>query len=175
VAPVYYGFSRTRLVYLPEGRWRDFWTGALERGGQVVRRLADVEEIPVFARAGAIIPRLDPSPGTLLPAAREGVRSAGDDLRIDLYPGVDGCFWLRDGTLFAWDEAAGTLTISESPVARQVSVRQVGVESVWFVEATCGGQAVTAVRGSLNGEKDYRRVTVAQGQAVALKWRGGSG
>jgi len=70
VAPVYYGFSRTRLVYLPVGEWRGFWSGELLRVGRVVRRRAGVESIPVFARAGAIIPRLDPSPDTLLPATR---------------------------------------------------------------------------------------------------------
>ena len=32
VAPVYYGFSRTRLVFLPQGLWRDFWTGELSAG-----------------------------------------------------------------------------------------------------------------------------------------------
>jgi alpha-D-xyloside xylohydrolase len=129
VAPVYYGFSRTRPVYLPEGQWRDFWTGELLEGGQVVRRRAEVEQIPVFARAGAIIPRLDPSPATLLPATREGVRSAGNDLRIDLYPGDNGRFRLGDGTKFAWDEAAQTLSISGSPVERRVSVRCVGSET----------------------------------------------
>jgi len=175
VAPVYYGFSRTRLVYLPEGKWRDFWTGEPLEGGQVVQRPAAVDEIPVCARAGAIIPRLDPSPDTLLPATREGVRQAGDDLRIDLYPGADGRFRLSDGTEFAWDEAAQVLTISGSPMARRVSVRWVGVEPGRFAGAICGGQSVTAARGSLNGEKEYRRVTVAEGQSVAWKWGGGSG
>lgn len=120
VAPVYYGFARTRLVYLPAGEWRDFWSGELLAGGRVVRRRADLETIPVFARAGAIVPRLDPSPLTLPPA--------GDDLRIDVYPGANGRFRLADGTEFAWDEAAQTLTISGSPVARRVSARRVGVD-----------------------------------------------
>ena len=128
VAPVYYGFSRTRPVYLPAGGWRDFWTGEPVQGGRVVRRQADVEEIPVFARAGAIIPWLDPSPDTLLPAIMDGVQSAGDDLRTDLYPGADGSFRLADGTEFAWDEATQVLTISASPVRRQISARRVGVE-----------------------------------------------
>ncbi len=129
VAPVYYGFSRTRLVYLPTGHWRDFWSGELVEGGRVVRCQAEIEQIPVFARAGAIIPRLDPTPDTLLPATQEGVRSAGNDLRLDLYPGADGHFRLHDGTQFDWDEAAQTLTISNSPLERQVSVRRVGIDA----------------------------------------------
>jgi len=43
------------------------------------------------------------------------VRHAGDDLRIDVYPGADGRFRLVDGTEFTWDEDARTLTISGSP------------------------------------------------------------
>jgi alpha-D-xyloside xylohydrolase len=168
VAPVYYGFSRTRLVYLPEGLWRDFWTGELLAGGRVVRRQADVEQIPVFARAGAIIPWLDPSPTTLLPAVREGVRSAGDDLRIDLYPGANGRFRLCDGTEFAWDEATRMLTVSSSPVVRQVSVRRVGVEPARFAVADCAGNPLTTECGSLNGEQDYGRVTV-DGQVAAFR------
>jgi alpha-D-xyloside xylohydrolase len=162
VAPVYYGFSRRRRVYLPQGQWRDFWHGELLAGGRVVARRAALAQIPVFARAGAIVPRLDPSPDTLLPATRPGVRSPGDDLRLDLYPGADRFFRLYDGTEFAWDQAAGTLTISGSPVTRQVSVRRVGVE---------GGRLVGAeARGSLNGEPEYERVTVA-GRTVTLSWR----
>ena len=142
VAPVYYGFSRTRPVYLPAGGWRDFWTGEPVQGGRVVRRQADVEEIPVFARAGAIIPWLDPSPDTLLPAIMDGVQSAGDDLRTDLYPGADGSFRLADGTEFAWDEATQVLTISASPVRRQISARRVGVEGE-VARVVVDGEAVT--------------------------------
>jgi alpha-D-xyloside xylohydrolase len=128
VAPVYYGFARARMIYLPAGRWCDFWTGELLVGGQVIRYQADVETLPVLARAGAIIPRLDPSPDTLLPATRGGLRSMGDDLRVDVYLGADGHFRLVDGTEFSWHDAAQTLTISGSPVERQVAVRRVGVD-----------------------------------------------
>ena len=170
VAPIYYGFSRTRPVYLPEGRWRDFWTGELLAGGQVVRHRADVEQIPVFARAGAIIPRLDPSPDTLLPAIQEGVRQAGDDLRLDVYPGAEGRFQLHDGTEFVWDEAARTLTISNSPLVRQVSVRCVGDDACRVAQADCAGQALNIEQCSLNGEPEYARVTVA-GPAVVFRWQ----
>jgi alpha-D-xyloside xylohydrolase len=171
VAPVYYGYSRTRLVYLPEGLWRDFWTGELLRGGRTLRCAVDVEQIPVFARAGALIPRLDPSPHTLLPAAREGMKQAGDDLRLDLYPGSDGWFRLCDGTEFVWNEASRTLAICGSPVSRQVSVRHVGGEPGRFAGAECAGTPLCSERGSLNGETEYERVTV-DARRVVLKWQG---
>jgi hypothetical protein len=94
--------------------------GYFDPVGQVLHHRTDVEMIPIFGRAGAIIPQLDPSPDTLLPATRVGVRSAGDALRVDAYPGADRRFRLVDGTEFAWDKVAQTLTVSGSPVARQV-------------------------------------------------------
>ncbi len=170
VAPVYYGFSRTRLVHLPPGTWRDFWSGDLWEGGQVIRCQAGVEQIPVFARAGAIIPLLDPSPDTLLPASREGVRVAGDDLRIDLYPGADGYFRMYDGTEFAWNEAARMLAISGSPVERQLSVRRVEGELGRFMGAGAAGRSLVVERGSLGGESGYWRVRLSQ-EPVILEWR----
>lgn len=170
VAPVYYGFSRTRLVYLPEGAWRDYWTGELLQGGQVIRYRAKVARIPVFARAGAIIPRLDPSPDTLLPATREGVRAAGDDLRLDLYPGADGRFRMYDGSEFAWDEASQALAISGSPVERRVSVRRVGVGPDHPARADCGGRTLPVEGGSLNGEEEYGRAAVGK-DTVGFRWR----
>lgn len=171
VAPVYYGFARTRKVYLPAGLWRDFWNGELIEGGQTVARQAEVDQIPVFARAGAIIPWLDPSPDTLVPASQEGVRSAGDDLRIDVYPGASGLLDLYDGTRFSWDEPSQTLTISDSPLRRQVSVRRVGTAPTLFTAAVCAGSRLPVEESSLSGEAEYRRVWI-EGQAVALIWDG---
>ena len=169
VAPVYYGFSRTRLVFLPEGLWRDFWTGERLPGGRVIRHRADVDQMPVFARAGAILPMLDPSPDTLLPAIQDGVRTAGNDLRLDLYSGANGRFRLYDGTEFAWDEAAQTLTISGSPVERQLSVRRVGVDSGRWSSAMSGDRELPVERGSLNGGGEYGRVTVGE-ETIVLHW-----
>ena len=170
LAPLYYGFSRIRVVYLPQGPWRDFWNGERFEGGRAIRCRAGPEEIPVFARAGAIIPWLDPSPDTLLPASQEGVRQAGDDLRIDVYPGADGHFRLYDGTHFQWEEARQRLTVSASPLRRQVSVRRMGVTPGQPDDATSAGRSLAVARGSLNGEESYGRVVV-DGQGVALQWR----
>ncbi|MGD2039226.1 MAG: glycoside hydrolase family 31 protein [Anaerolineae bacterium] len=170
VAPVYYGFSRIRLLYLPAGLWRDFWTGAPVEGGQAIRSPAEITQIPAFARAGAIIPRLDPTPDTLLLATKAGIQSAGDDLRIDVYAGADGRFQLYDGTEFVWDEAAQELTVTSSPVPRQVSVRRVVEETNPFVTAHSGGQDLTMAAGSLNGEPEYGRVTLS-GLPVVFSWR----
>jgi alpha-D-xyloside xylohydrolase len=168
VAPLYYGFSRECWVYLPVGGWRDFWTGEFLTGGQTVTRPAEIDTIPVLVRAGAIIPWLDPSPETLLPATAAGVRSAGVDLRLDIYLGADGEFQLTDETHFVWQEAAQTLTISNSPLTRQISVRRVGVETS-PAQVTCNGQPIPTMAGSLNGEQDYVRFPVAD-QTYQVSW-----
>lgn len=43
-------------VYLPKGRWTNFFTGAIYKGGRTVRVHSDLNTIPVFAKAGAIVP-----------------------------------------------------------------------------------------------------------------------
>jgi hypothetical protein len=47
--------AKTR-VWLPEGRWTDFFTGRIYRGGQWVDMHRDLNAIPVFAKEGAIVP-----------------------------------------------------------------------------------------------------------------------
>ncbi len=113
VAPVYYGLDRFRYLYLPAGGWRDFWTGEWREGGRVHQVPADLETIPVHARAGAIIPWLDPSADTCVPAEDPATRSgqAGADLRLSLYPGADGSFQLYDGTRFIWREQEAVLLV----------------------------------------------------------------
>jgi alpha-D-xyloside xylohydrolase len=115
VAPVYWSGDRVRHLYLPDGQWRDFWSGEMLEGGRVHRRDAPLEVTPMYARAGAIIPLLDPSADTLLPTDNPALRVAGDDLRLLIFAGANGSTRLYDGTRFAWDDAAATLTVEGTP------------------------------------------------------------
>ena len=56
VAPVLWPGSRTRDVRLPEGDWYDYWSGEKHTGPKVVRVEAPIDLIPLFVRAGAIVP-----------------------------------------------------------------------------------------------------------------------
>ena len=59
-------------VYLPKGRWTHFFTGAVYKGGRTVRVHSDLNTIPVFAKAGAIVPlSLDAGNGAGNPAQME--------------------------------------------------------------------------------------------------------
>jgi alpha-glucosidase len=56
VAPILQPNQTSRLVYLPEGLWYDFWTGKKYSGGTMTRVDAPLEVVPMFIRGGSIIP-----------------------------------------------------------------------------------------------------------------------
>lgn len=60
VAPILRPGAPARSVYLPHGLWFDFWSGGLFEGGQHIVAEAVAEHIPVFVRAGAVIPTTTP-------------------------------------------------------------------------------------------------------------------
>lgn len=67
VAPVFTD-AGTRSVYLPEGEWRDYWTGERHAGGQYVDVDVGLADLPLFVRAGSVVPQREPTqsvePGT---------------------------------------------------------------------------------------------------------------
>jgi len=64
VAPVIYKGKTQRSIYLPEGNWFDFHTGIEYTGKQYVDYTLDIENIPVFAKAGSFIPMTTPVTST---------------------------------------------------------------------------------------------------------------
>jgi alpha-D-xyloside xylohydrolase len=60
VAPVFTD-SGTRSVYLPEGEWREFWTNEQYTGSGTVHIDVEIDEMPIFVRAGSVIPQREPT------------------------------------------------------------------------------------------------------------------
>lgn len=60
VAPIVKPDVTARLVYLPKGTWYDYWTNKRYEGGRMIRVEAPLETVPMFVRAGAIIPLAPP-------------------------------------------------------------------------------------------------------------------
>ena len=56
VCPIVKPNASSRLVYLPKGEWYNFWTGDMFKGGQEYDVNAPLDKIPIFIKAGAIIP-----------------------------------------------------------------------------------------------------------------------
>jgi alpha-D-xyloside xylohydrolase len=81
VAPMFVPRGR-RNVYLPAGGWYDFWTDQRFDGARWITYDAELQTLPLFVRAGAVIPM-----GPELQYANE---RAWDPLTFDVYPGDDG-------------------------------------------------------------------------------------
>jgi alpha-glucosidase/alpha-D-xyloside xylohydrolase len=93
VAPVVEKAATSRTVYLPHGTWYDFWTHEKSDGGQITRPV-DLETIPVYVRAGAIVP--------MGPVKQYVDDPAEGPLHLWIHPGADGTFSLYedDGKTF---------------------------------------------------------------------------
>ncbi len=105
-------------VYLPQGcDWYDFFTGERVKGGQTLQRPCSIDEMPVYVRAGSIVP--------FGPFVQYSDEKPWDDLEIRIYPGADGTFTLYEDEgdnynyergqfseiTFTWNDADRTLTI----------------------------------------------------------------
>jgi alpha-glucosidase len=82
VAPVLARNSTSRMVYLPQGSWIDYWTGKRVKGGSMIRVEAPLETVPLFIRAGAIIP--------MWPEMNYVGEKAADPLTFMIYPDENG-------------------------------------------------------------------------------------
>ncbi len=117
VAPVVERGATSRRIYLPAGLWYDWWTGERIEGGREIARSVDLATLPLYARAGAIIP-LDP----LRQYALEPV-SGPTTLRV--YPGADGELSLYDDqgdTNDYLDGASATIPIRWNENARTLTL-----------------------------------------------------
>ena len=102
VAPVVRRGERERAVAFPPGRWLDWWSGAevsTEAGTRTVP--APLERLPLFLRAGALVPLLRPTIDTLAPTSEpERVDSYAADpgvLHVRTSPGPAARLALFDG------------------------------------------------------------------------------
>ena len=144
-APIYHPGRDYRSVYLPKGDWYDWWTGeriAMEQPGPILAR-APLERMPLYARAGAIIPTG--------PAMRHTGERPLDTLTLDLFPG-GGEFTLYedDGHSFAYEQGAYCTT--------SYALRQAGDTLTLEIGAREGGYAPPARRivVRVNGQETWR-------------------
>ena len=104
VAPVTEQGATNRAVYLPAGAdWYNYWTGERLKGGQTITAAAPIDTIPLFVRAGSIIP---------FGSDVENTHQAQSITKIRVYPGADASFTLffDDGQTYAYEKGAGSVT-----------------------------------------------------------------
>ena len=105
VAPVSKPGALQRAVYLPAGsEWYDYWTKRKHAGGQFITVAAPLDVLPLFIRAGSIIPM------TELVESTDQIR--GDEIILDVYPGTktSGYLYEDDGETFACERGEYSLT-----------------------------------------------------------------
>jgi len=79
VAPLFAADEGERKVVLPQGAWHDFWNGDAIKGGTEITVPASTEKIPVYVKAGSILPWADVGLHAGAPEARSlAVRVYGD-------------------------------------------------------------------------------------------------
>ncbi len=111
--------TKSATKYLPKGTdWYDFWTGERMKGGQTVTLQTQLDRVPMFVRAGSIVPL-----GEEMQYAAE---KPWDNLEIRVYPGADASFTLYEDEgdnynyergqyteiQFRWDDRTRQLTIA---------------------------------------------------------------
>ena len=110
--------TKSAVKYLPKGAtWYDFWTNKAYKGGRNVTLETTFDRVPMFVRAGSILP--------LGPEMQYVGEKAWDNLELRVYPGADGRFVLYEDEgdnynyekgaysviQFSWNDKTHTLTI----------------------------------------------------------------
>ena len=135
--------ASNRRLYLPRGKWFDFWTEERIEGGREIDRKVDLETMPLHVRAGAILP--------LGPVRQYAEEPSDAPLTLVVYPGADGASSLYedDGKTFeyrkgewmrmemGWSDKDRRLTLRlaagsrmRPPLRRTIEVRVAGEKAV---------------------------------------------
>lgn len=86
VAPISAGSSRD--VYLPQGKWFDYWTDYAWDGGRMISYDAPIDRLPLFVKAGSIVP--------MYPWMNYVGERVIDEVEFEVYPGGECSFVLYD-------------------------------------------------------------------------------
>ncbi len=161
----------TRSVYLPAGSdWFDLWTDRRLEGGQRVEADAPLAHIPVYVRAGSIVP---------MGPVRQHVQDMPDaPLEVHVYPGRDTTFRLYEdeGDGYGYEEGAyATVDLSWDDTKRRLLIGPQtgdfpGMLSERVVELTLHGDAGSiGADGGSSSMVETRRVQYT-GRAIEVRW-----
>jgi len=127
VAPILRPGATARSVYLPRGLWFDFWGGGMFEGGQHIVAEAVAEHVPVFVRAGAVVPTT--TPRQFLTSER--------DATVNLH------VWPHGRSSFTWHEDDGeTLGYERGEIStRQIEFSDRGTNRELVLGAASGAFA----------------------------------
>lgn len=149
VAPVVEKGATTRRVYLPRGRWIDLWTEERVEGGREIDRAVDLATMPLYVRAGAVVP--------MDPVRQYTAEPVSEPTTLVVYPGADGqsTWYEDDGVSFdyrrgdamrmimTWREPSRRLSLRLAPgyrlrraPSRRINIRVAGSNTIRTIEFT---------------------------------------
>ena len=119
VAPVYKSEAKRDSIYLPKGIWYDYWNGQAYSGNTWLNNYpAPLDKLPVFVKAGAIIP--------MYPQMDYDRQKKADSLTLDIYPYKNSSFNLYEDDGITRDYRKGgfakTLIAVQADKNTQVSI-----------------------------------------------------
>jgi alpha-glucosidase (family GH31 glycosyl hydrolase) len=134
VAPVVEKGATSRTVYLPKlpanQVWYDFWTRETHPGGHEISKAVGLETMPLYVRAGAILP--------LGPVRQYTDEKVDEPITIEIFPGADGSFLLYEddgrsfnyrkgewsGTQMSWNDGRKILSLRLVTGSRMLTPRR---------------------------------------------------
>ncbi len=129
VAPVTEQGAQSRQVYLPAGTdWYDYWTNEKLAGGRTITAAAPIGTLPLYVRAGSIVPMGVEVPDTAAPQALEEIRVyAGRDAQFLLYDDDGTSYDYEHGAgrtvRLGWDDAAGRFNAGKGAALGAAAVK----------------------------------------------------
>jgi len=171
VNPVTKPGATSRSVYLPAGtNWYDFWTGAIHQGGQTVNAAAPLEKVPLYVRAGSIVPL-----GSELQYSSE---KPADPIELRIYRGADARFTLYqdDGESYRYEKGEhATILITWKDASQTLAIgSQAGSFPGMLRDRTFNIVLVAKDHGV--GEKpaaNVDRIVPYKGEAVSVSFKSG--
>jgi alpha-D-xyloside xylohydrolase len=161
----------TRPVYLPAGGWYDFWTGKSVVGGAIIPNAdAPLDKIPLYVRAGSILPM-----GPEISYAD----TAADPIELRVYTGANGNFTIYEdegdsynyetgayATIpISWDQTSGNLTIGPTSGSFPGMLTSRIFNVVWVSDNHgIGGTVTTVIDKPINYTGDVIILNKATGQ-----------
>ncbi|WP_187263097.1 glycoside hydrolase family 31 protein [Pontibacter beigongshangensis] len=118
ICPVTTKEAKTRVVYLPEGEWVEYWTGERFTGKKHYNVVAPLDQLPIFVKAGAIIPMQD--------EVQYDDRKAWGDITFDIFPGGKSSFDLYEDDGLSEEYKQGNFsitTVSAETVANGTTIK----------------------------------------------------
>jgi len=135
VAPVYKSENKRDSIYLPEGKWFDFWDGTEFKGKTTLNNYsAPLDKLPLFVRAGAILP--------MYQQMMYDWQRPTDTLNLKVYPSGKSSFTMYEDDGLTREHRKGIFATTRF----EVSALETGAISI----------IINAARGNFNGRLKNR-------------------